>query len=309
MINGVINVYKEKGYTSHDVVAKLRGIFNQRKIGHTGTLDPDAEGVLLICLGKATKICDMLTDYDKVYETVMLLGCATDTQDISGKVLKSEIPESDSRRIMDAIDRFVGEYDQIPPMYSALKVNGKKLYELARKGVEVVRKPRRVIIKSIRVNEINTDEHTVRMTVECSKGTYIRTLCDDIGKLLGCGACMKELKRISVGEFHISSAVTLGSIQAKQLLGGVCDYIIPTDNIFSNMRKMRATRAADAALHNGNSVALSEEFVLPEGEEKPYEGEMFRMYDSFGSFTGIYVYNENVLKNVKMFYDDEDIQV
>ena len=309
MINGVINVYKEKGYTSHDVVAKLRGILNQRKIGHTGTLDPDAEGVLLICLGKATKICDMLTDYDKVYETVMLLGRATDTQDISGKVLKSEIPESDSRRIMDAIDRFVGEYDQIPPMYSALKVNGKKLYELARKGVEVVRKPRRVIIKSIRVNEINTDEHTVRMTVECSKGTYIRTLCDDIGKFLGCGACMKELKRISVGEFHISSAVTLGSIQAKQLLGGVCDYIIPTDNIFSNMRKMRAAKAADAALHNGNSVAASEECVSPEGEAKPYEGEMFRMYDSFGSFTGIYVYNENVLKNVKMFYDDEDIPV
>lgn len=309
MINGVINVYKEKGYTSHDVVAKLRGIFNQRKIGHTGTLDPDAEGVLLICLGKATKICDMLTDYDKVYETVMLLGCATDTQDISGKVLKSEIPESDSRRIMDAIDRFVGEYDQIPPMYSALKVNGKKLYELARKGVEVERKPRRVIIKSIRVNEINTDEHTVRMTVECSKGTYIRTLCDDIGKFLGCGACMKELKRISVGEFHISSAVTLGSIQAKQLLGGVCDYIIPIDNIFSNMREMRAAKAADAALHNGNSVALSEEFVSVEGEAKPYEGEMFRMYDSFGSFTGIYVYNENVLKNVKMFYDDEDIPV
>lgn len=309
MINGVINVYKEKGYTSHDVVAKLRGIFNQRKIGHTGTLDPDAEGVLLICLGKATKICDMLTDYDKVYETVMLLGCTTDTQDISGKVLKSEIPESDSRRIMDAIDRFVGEYDQIPPMYSALKVNGKKLYELARKGVEVVRKPRRVIIKSIRVNEINTDEHTVRMTVECSKGTYIRTLCDDIGKFLGCGACMKELKRISVGEFHISSAVTLGSIQAKQLLGGVCDYIIPIDSIFSNMREMRAAKAADAALHNGNSVALSEEFVSVEGEAKPYEGEMFRMYDSFGSFTGIYVYNENVLKNVKMFYDDEDIPV
>lgn len=308
MINGVINVYKEKEYTSHDVVAKLRGILNQKKIGHTGTLDPDAEGVLLICLGKATKICDMLTDYDKVYETVMLLGKTTDTQDISGKVLKSGTPESDSRRIMDAIDRFVGEYDQIPPMYSALKVNGKKLYELARKGVEVVRKPRRVIIKSIRVNEINTDEHTVRMTVECSKGTYIRTLCDDIGKFLGCGACMKELKRISVGEFHISSAVTLGSIQAKQLLGSVCDYIIPIDNIFSNMREMRASKAADAALHNGNSVAANEEFVSHEGKTEPYEGEMFKMYDSSGSFTGIYVYNENVLKNVKMFYDDEDIQ-
>ena len=137
MINGVINIYKEKGYTSHDVVAKLRGIFHQKKIGHTGTLDPDAEGVLLVCLGKATKICDMLTDRDKTYETVMLLGVDTDTQDISGNIKKTGEPETDVRKIMDAIDSFVGEYDQIPPMYSALKVNGRKLYELARDGIEV----------------------------------------------------------------------------------------------------------------------------------------------------------------------------
>lgn len=306
MINGVINVYKEKGYTSHDVVAKLRGILHQRKIGHTGTLDPDAEGVLLVCLGRAAKICDMLTDYDKVYETVMLLGRTTDTQDISGTVIKSAAPETDSRKIMDAIDRFVGEYDQIPPMYSALKVQGKKLYELARAGIEVERKPRRVTIKSIRVNEINAGEHTVRMTVECSKGTYIRTLCHDIGTFLGCGACMKELKRIAVGQFNISSAVTLGSIQAKVLLGKAHEYIIPTDKIFAHLRAVHTLEPADMAVHNGNSVAANKEFIAFENESEPVEEEMFRMYDSSGSFTGIYVFNNNILKNVKMFYDNED---
>ena len=306
MINGVINIYKEKGYTSHDVVAKLRGIFHQKKIGHTGTLDPDAEGVLLVCLGKATKICDMLTDRDKTYETVMLLGVDTDTQDISGNVKKTGEPETDVRKIMDAIDSFVGEYDQIPPMYSALKVNGRKLYELARDGIEVERKPRRIVIKSIRVNEINSDEHTVRMTVECSKGTYIRTLCHDIGESLGCGACMKELKRIAVGDFLVSSAVTLGSVQAKVLLGNAGDDIIPVDSIFSQMRAAHTSESADAAVHNGNSVMLDEKLVQIEGEPVAESGESFRMYDSAGNFIGIYACDEAVLKNVKMFYDSEE---
>lgn len=307
MINGVINVYKEKGYTSHDVVAKLRTILHQRKIGHTGTLDPDAEGVLLVCLGKAARICGMLTDRDKVYETVMLLGLTTDTQDISGNVICTKEPETNVQKIMDAIDGFVGDYDQIPPMYSALKQNGKKLYELARKGIEVERKPRRVMIKSIRVNEINADEHTVRMTVECSKGTYIRTLCHDIGNILGCGACMKELKRTAVGEFRISSSVTLGSIQAKVLLGDIRDCIIPTDHVFSQFRAVHALEVCDTALHNGNSIAASEEFITIEGGFAAKEGEMLRMYDSAGNFTGIYVCNDNILKNFKMFYDSEDM--
>ena len=219
MINGVINIYKEKGYTSHDVVAKLRGILHQKKIGHTGTLDPDAQGVLPVCLGKATRMCDMLTDWNKTYEAVMLLGQTTDTQDTSGNVIRMCEPETDARKIMDAIDSFVGDYEQIPPMYSALKHNGRKLYELARQGIEVERKPRHVRIESIRVNELNVQEHTVRMTVECSKGTYIRTLCNDIGDRLGCGACMKELTRTSVGCFNTDNALTLGSVQAKVLLG------------------------------------------------------------------------------------------
>lgn len=175
MVNGILNVYKEKGYTSHDVVAKLRGIVGQKKIGHTGTLDPDAEGVLPVCLGRATKVCDMLTEKDKTYEAVLLLGKETDTQDISGTVLRvGETEGLTQEQVKDCVMSFVGEYDQIPPMYSALKVNGKKLYELAREGKTIERKSRKVEIKEIRILEMALPR--VRMEVSCSKGTYILSL-------------------------------------------------------------------------------------------------------------------------------------
>ena len=183
MIHGIINVYKEKGFTSHDVVAKLRGIVGQKKIGHTGTLDPDATGVLPVCLGKATKLCDLLTDKDKTYEAVMLLGMTTDTQDITGRILEEKSTETlTADKVREVIESFIGDYDQIPPMYSALKVNGKKLYELAREGKVVERKARPVKILDIRIIEM--DLPRVRMEVSCSKGTYIRTLCHDIGEQL-----------------------------------------------------------------------------------------------------------------------------
>ena len=178
MINGVINIYKERGFTSHDVVAKLRGILKQKKIGHTGTLDPDAEGVLPVCLGKGTRLCDMLTDHSKVYEAVLLLGQSTDTQDVSGNVLQEAPVDVSEEEVREAIMSFVGPYDQIPPMYSALKVNGQKLCDLARAGKEVERKARPVEIYEIQIEEIHLPR--VRMTVSCSKGTYIRTLCHDI---------------------------------------------------------------------------------------------------------------------------------
>ena len=151
MINGILNVYKEKGYTSHDVVARLRGILHQKKIGHTGTLDPDAVGVLPVCLGRATKVCDLLTDKEKEYEAVLLLGRSTDTQDTTGAVLTERQVDADEERVREAVASFVGVYEQIPPMYSALKVNGKKLCDLARAGIEVERKPRRVEIFSIQI--------------------------------------------------------------------------------------------------------------------------------------------------------------
>ena len=178
MYNGIINVYKEAGYTSHDVVARLRGICKMKKIGHTGTLDPEAVGVLPVCLGSGTKLCDLLTDWDKEYIAVLYLGVDTDTQDMTGQVIRkcepgmAEALQEESVRAV--ILEFLGEYDQIPPMYSALKVNGRKLYELAREGKEVERKPRKVLIKEVEIQEVEMPR--VKMRVVCSKGTYIRTL-------------------------------------------------------------------------------------------------------------------------------------
>ena len=189
MVHGILNVYKEKGYTSHDVVAKLRGIIGQKKIGHTGTLDPDAEGVLPVCLGKATRLCDLLTEKEKTYEAVLLLGRTTDTQDTTGETLAvSDTEHLTEEEVRRAVLSFQGTYPQVPPMYSALKVNGKKLYELAREGKTVERKPRMVTIYGIEI--LSADLPRVRMEVKCSKGTYIRTLCQDIGESLGCGGCI-----------------------------------------------------------------------------------------------------------------------
>lgn len=198
-MNGIINIYKERGFTSHDVVAKLRGILKQKKIGHTGTLDPEAEGVLPVCLGTGTKLCDFLTDKDKTYETVLLLGQSTDTQDMTGTVLERGEVHVTEEEAEQAVRRFTGPYEQIPPMYSALKVNGRKLCDLAREGKVVERKARTVTIHEIRIQKIALPE--IRMSVSCSKGTYIRTLCHDIGEVLGCHGCMKELLRTKSGFF------------------------------------------------------------------------------------------------------------
>ena len=211
MYNDIINIYKEKGFTSHDVVAKMRGICKQKKIGHTGTLDPDAEGVLPVCLGSGTKLCDMLTDKDKEYVAELLLGVETDTQDITGQILRDCEPVMDETAVREAVMSFQGEYMQVPPMYSALKVNGKKLYELARAGKEVERQARPVNIHEIEILEMQLP--VVKLRVACSKGTYIRTLCADIGEKLGCGGTMKSLLRIRVGLFELQEAITLAELE------------------------------------------------------------------------------------------------
>ena len=228
MVNGIINVYKEKGYTSFDVVAKMRGIFGQKKIGHTGTLDPDAQGVLPVCLGKATKVCDLLTDKDKVYKATMLLGIQTDTLDISGKVCNKAMVNVTEQQVRDVISTFVGTIEQVPPMYSALKVNGKKLYELAREGKTIERKARKVSIYDITIDEICLPE--VVMTVSCSKGTYIRSLCDDIGTKLGCYGCMKELLRTKVACFDIGDAYKISEIEKLKE-----SIVLPVDMLFENI--------------------------------------------------------------------------
>lgn len=194
---GIIVIHKEKGFTSHDVVAKLRGILHMKKIGHTGTLDPDATGVLPVALGKGTKLVDLLTDKEKTYEAVLHLGIDTDTQDMSGTVLEEKPVNVTEEEVRKVLKSFVGEQLQVPPMYSALKVNGKKLYELAREGKTVERKARPVCFYEIEPLEFHLP--LVKIRVTCSKGTYIRTLCHDIGEKLGCGGCMEELLRSRVG--------------------------------------------------------------------------------------------------------------
>ena len=211
-MDGVIVIRKEKGFTSHDVVAKLRGILHMKKIGHTGTLDPDAEGVLPVALGKATRLVDMITDKEKTYEAVMRLGVVTDTQDMSGTVLSQTTELSvTEEELCTVVSSFVGDYMQVPPMYSALKVNGKKLYELAREGKTVERKPRPVHFYEIEILDISFP--LVRFRVTCSKGTYIRTLCHDIGEKLGCGAAMESLLRTKVGRFTLDDAITLAQTE------------------------------------------------------------------------------------------------
>ena len=302
MINGIINIYKEKGFTPHDVVAKLRSITKQKKIGHTGTLDPDAEGVLPVCFGKATRLCDMLTDKNKTYETVLLLGKSTDTQDITGTVLE----ECDTDRLTEeavkaCILGYEGEYEQLPPMYSALKVNGKKLYELAREGIEVERKTRKVIIFQIEILEMRLPR--VHMRVSCSKGTYIRTLCHDIGKELGCGGCMESLLRTRVGKFELQDSHRLEEIAGLQESGSLGSVLVPVDAMFSEQKAVLLLPEYDRLAYNGN--------VIPKSGIKTdlhfADGEQVRIYDSKNTFTGIFRYSgrPGSFRPEKMFYDPE----
>lgn len=296
MIHGIINVYKEKGYTSHDVVAKLRGIAGQKKIGHTGTLDPDAEGVLPVCLGKATKVCELLTDKDKTYRAVLFLGQTTDTQDASGTVLEtSDVSNLNEVQVTEAVQSFVGEYAQIPPMYSALKVGGKKLYELAREGKTVERKARNVMIHSIKI--LRVDLPRVEMEVSCSKGTYIRTLCHDIGEKLGVGGCMESLLRVQVGRFALADSLRLSEIQKAKEDGNLEKILQPIDSVFEQYRAVRIRPDQEKRLQNGNS------FRKPDRLQNYDDQEMVRVYDSNGHFAAVYRYAEkdHEFRIVKMF--------
>lgn len=301
MINGIVNVYKEKGYTSFDVVAKLRGILKTRKIGHTGTLDPDAEGVLPVCLGKATKVCDLLTDKNKEYEAVMLLGKVTDTQDITGTVLREAPVAVTEDEVREAVMGFVGDYMQIPPMYSALKVNGKKLCDLARQGVTVERAPRPVQILSTEI--LSVDLPRVHMRVECSKGTYIRTLCQDIGEKLGCGACMESLLRTRVSEFALEDALRLSEIEelVKKESEEAYSFVRPVDSVFLQYKKAVIRKEFNKLLYNGNRMAKSM-FVAYDSE---WEQEQIRVYDEEGRFIGIYRFDpeRGDFKPVKLFME------
>lgn len=300
MIDGILNVYKEQDYTSFDVVAKLRGILKQKKIGHTGTLDPMAEGVLLVCLGKATKLVDLLTEGDKCYRATMKLGYETDTEDVTGETtaegdaaVLAQLTQADVER---AILSFVGKYDQIPPMYSAIKKDGKKLYEYARAGIEVKREPRPVEIYAIRDITKEADD-TYSFDVYCSKGTYIRSLCRDIGRKLSCLAVLSGLLRKEVHGFSVTDALTLQEIEVRQADGTLQDAILPVDALLKQYPAYEITEQAENYLRNGNK--LSPRFFKDMGERRDTR---IRVYHA-GKFAALYDYKEEeqIYKPFKMF--------
>lgn len=355
-MDGIINVYKEKGYTSHDVVARVRGITGIRHIGHTGTLDPEAEGVLPICIGTATKLCDMLTDKTKVYEAVLLLGVQTDTQDASGYVTgeaqKEKLDSLSDEEIDRVLKSFEGEYDQLPPMFSAVRVNGQRLYSAARAGREVEREARKVSISCIErtsdivhgsfgdiaaiparegtyINSFGTireeghwqrvektrmerDEEKIGLLpvirlclrVECSKGTYVRTLCNDIGERLGVYGCVEKLLRVRVGEFVISDTVTLSEIEAVKE-SGIEKLLKPADACFGEYTRLDTKPKYDSTLINGNVLYFRHFSQYITQAPSPV-----RVYTSTGKFAAVYEFDQtkNRYTPLKMFVSEEEIR-
>lgn len=301
-MDGVLNIYKEQDFTSFDVVAKLRGILHQRKIGHTGTLDPMAEGVLPVCVGSGTKLCEMLTDHDKIYEAEMILGVTYDTEDVTGQKLTEQKVMSTETEIVNAVKSFVGGYDQIPPMYSAKKVDGKKLYEIARSGKTIERKSVHVDIYDIEILAINIPNVSIR--VSCGKGTYIRTLISDIGAKLQCGAAMKSLKRTCVGDFNIEKALKLSEVERLVGTGEIDKYLIPVDKVFSELKRATIPEKLCKLIENGNKL-IEEDFPYIEGVHvsELENGERVTVYDYKGCFRAVYEMNSDKveLKPYKMF--------
>lgn len=301
MINGIINIYKKKGFTSHDVVAKARGILRQKKIGHTGTLDPEAEGVLPICVGSATKVVPFLTDADKCYEAEVILGTTTTTEDATGDVLEVCEVKVTKDQFEQVLASFVGNYTQTPPMYSAIKVNGTRLYELARQGIVVERPSREVIISSCELIEV-IDNTRYRIRVNCSKGTYIRTLCTDIGKALGCGAHMGYLLRTRVGHFNLSESITLQKLEeiVNSPEEAIEDYVESTETLFKDYKRATVNSRGEKYLKNGN--ALKKEH-LAELDYELQDQELLAIYNKENIFTALYYWEqaENLLRVKKMF--------
>ena len=315
-MNGIVNIYKEAGFTSFDVVAKMRGILKIKKIGHTGTLDPDAVGVLPVCVGNATKLVEILSEHEKEYIATMRLGVETDTQDMSGQVLNTAKVLVTEGEVRSVVSSFVGEYDQIPPMYSALKVNGKKLYELAREGKSIERKARKVEFKEIEI--ISMELPIVKLRVTCSKGTYIRTLCHDIGMKLGCFGAMEHLIRTRVDEFTLDNAITLTELERLRNEEQLDKIFAKVDSFFMDLKGIILSDRYIKALENGNTIPLK--FIIEEIDKtvenntieeidktveigKLKNGEQIRVYGENGKFYGVYEFykGEEIFKPYKLF--------
>ncbi|HEY9062388.1 MAG TPA: tRNA pseudouridine(55) synthase TruB [Pseudobacteroides sp.] len=277
-MDGIINVLKPPGMTSFDVVGFLRRVLKTTKIGHTGTLDPAAVGVLPVCIGKATKIIEFMTDKDKVYRAEMTLGISTDTQDGLGNIISQRPVGVSADEIIRVFNDFTGKQQQIPPMYSAIKINGKKLYELARKGITVERKPRDIEIHFLRILNVFHDNR-VLFDVGCSKGTYIRTLCSDIGDKLGTGAHMSFLVRLDAGGFNIKDSITVEEIEDYAIKGVLERYVTPIDKAFSDYGSYVVDDPHEKKLLNGCSIEITGKGFI--------DGELIRIYNRNNVFIAL----------------------
>ena len=291
-MDGVIVVNKPVGRTSHDLVNFVRKLFNIKKVGHTGTLDPDAGGVLPVCIGKATKAADMLTASNKAYRAQLVFGMTTDTQDASGEILTEQpscVKYADLEKI---IGKFIGEIEQIPPMFSAIKKDGKKLYELARAGVTIEREKRKVTIFGIDILKVDEENQTAEIEVFCSKGTYIRTLCEDIGAALGCGAYMNTLLRIKSADFTLEKSHTPEELLKMKEDGTLFDIVVPVDELFPDYKKVFLDEFLTGKAKNG----------VPIRRKGLVDDALYRVYGFDGEFLCISRYWEGALKLKKAFW-------
>ena len=285
-MNGIVIVDKPQEWTSQDVTARLRRVFNTRRIGHGGTLDPMATGVLPVFVGRATRGVEFFEHAEKAYETVLRLGLTTDTEDVFGNTLTEQEVHLTEEEFLAVLPRFRGKIQQVPPMYSALKVNGQKLCDLARKGKEVERQAREIEIFELTCLEFTGT--TARLRVRCSKGTYIRTLCKDIGEALGCGGCMQELRRVQAGEYTIAEAVPLQTLLETETPE---IYLRNVDTMFRNYPEVKLTANQEKRCRNGNDFSVN----LPEGT--------YRAYSQTGEFLMLAKVEEGVMSTIKSFFD------
>ena len=288
-MNGILLVDKPEGWTSNDVVVKLKGVLHERRIGHSGTLDPLATGLLVVFVGRATRAVEFAEAHDKRYLAGLRLGLVTDTQDITGTALRSVEAGVTEAELKSALARFVGEQEQIPPMFSAIKVNGQRLYDIARRGGEIERRARKINIRSIDI--VGRENGDYVLDVCCSKGTYIRTLCHDIGEALGCGACMSSLRRIGAGEFDVSSANTLDDIISAAAKGEAERFLLPVDSLFCSMPEYTADERCERRIKNGNEIKTP---ALPDGE--------YRVYSASGEFLMLGRAKDGVMRTIKSFF-------
>ena len=288
-MKGILLIDKPSGWTSNDVVQKLKGMLHQRRIGHSGTLDPMATGLLVVFVGRATRAVEFAEADWKRYTASLRLGVTTDTLDIEGKVTATCEQNISAEELTSALDAFKGEISQIPPMYSAIKINGRKLYDIARKGGQVERKPRLVTIHELKL--VGKAEGDWLLDVKCSKGTYIRTLCNDIGESLGCGGCLSSLRRVQAGAFSVDNAVTLEQVQQYADEGRAQELLLPVDVLFERCPCFTVTEEAEKRLRVGNSVSTDE----ADGE--------YRVYSPSGEFLLLGACQSGALTTIKSFFE------